>query len=177
MHHDRAVLGPRNIFQDVSPGAMGCGDADAENEERKSCSHESFNPHRAEKLRSDVVFHKAELRLGVKSSAVKFAAAFQARDGPLDRPNPGEILAAARTTIEEPPRPLFHRKREGVATLFVRDAKVATGFSPLRPMRWDASSAGAELGEEMGQFMAQGAIDLRSIMLTQARVQRDQVSA
>ena len=44
-------------------------------------------------------------------------------------------------------------------------------------MRRDAAAAGAELGEQMSQLVAQGAVDLRRVVLAQARIQRDEFAA
>ena len=95
----------------------------------------------------------------------------------LSSPDAGKILAAARTTIEEPAGARLNRERQGVAARFVGDAEVAAGFAPGRAVRRNASPAGAELGQQMGQLMAQGAIDLGRVVLAQAWIQRDQVAA
>ena len=44
-------------------------------------------------------------------------------------------------------------------------------------MRRDAAPASAELCEQMCQFVPEGAVDLRWIMLVQARIQRNEFAA
>ena len=48
---------------------------------------------------------------------------------------------------------------------------------PIRLMRGDAAAAGSELCEQMGQLVPKGAVDLRRILLVQARIQRNELAA
>jgi hypothetical protein len=43
-------------------------------------------------------------------------------------------------------------------------------------MRGDTATAGSELSKQMSQLVSQGAVDLRSIMLAQAGIQRDELA-
>ena len=60
---------------------------------------------------------------------------------------------------------------------FVGDPKVAAGVSPFRAVGRQAAPARAELGQEMGQFMAQGAVDLGGVVFAQTRIQGDEGAA
>jgi hypothetical protein len=59
-----------------------------------------------------------------------------------------------------------------MAARFIRDSKVGTGAAPFQPVRRDAAAASARLREEMGQLMAQRAIDLRGAVIGQPTVER-----
>src|SRR5205814_3788326 len=145
--------------------------------EGKFGSHEGLNAERAKKLRRVVVFNKAETRFWIEFSAVEFTAAIEAGDGACESPDAREILAASGTTIKEPAGACFNRKRQGMAARFISDAEIAAGLTPGYAVRRNAPPAGAELGQQMGQLMAHGAIDLRRVVLAKARVQRYQVTA
>jgi len=54
---------------------------------------------------------------------------------------------------------------------FLRDPQVAAGFSPFRAVGRDVATTRSGLGQEMGQFVSQSAIDLVRAVLAQARVQ------
>ncbi|MEY2550436.1 MAG: hypothetical protein QOG12_580 [Verrucomicrobiota bacterium] len=58
-----------------------------------------------------------------------------------------------------------------MAAGFVADAEIVAGATPFRAMRRDAPAASAKLGEQVGQLMAQGAIDFGGVVIAQARVQ------
>ena len=64
-----------------------------------------------------------------------------------------------------------------MAARFIRDAQIVAGFPPLDAMGRDAATPGSELRQQMRQLVAEGAIDLGGIMLSQARVQRDDLAA
>ena len=59
----------------------------------------------------------------------------------------------------------------------VGDSQVPAGLPPFGAVWRNPAAAGAELGEQMGQLMAQGAVDLRGVMLAQARIERDKFAA
>ena len=52
---------------------------------------------------------------------------------------------------------------------FIGDSEIMTRLSPLGAMRQDPAPTGTKLSEQMGQFMAQRAIDFGP-MLQQPRV-------
>jgi hypothetical protein len=53
---------------------------------------------------------------------------------------------------------------------FVADSKVMAGPAPLGSVWRDAAAAGAELCEQMSQFVPQSAFNFRHIMFAQARI-------
>ena len=64
-----------------------------------------------------------------------------------------------------------------MASRFIGNAEVAAGAAPLGAVRRDATTAGAELGEQMGELMAKRAINFRGVVLPKARIERDQIPA
>ena len=110
---------------------------------------------------------KPQPRFGIEFSAVEFPTAIQAGHRPLDPPHAREFLPAARTAIEETPFPFLHRKREGVAACFIRDAEIAAGAAPFRTVRRNPPAAGAELGQQMGQLMSKSTVNFRAVMLAE----------
>jgi len=119
---------------------------------------------------------KSQPRCGVEFSPVEFSTAFQASHRPFDPPDARKFLSAPRTAIEETPFSFLHRKRQRVATRFIRDTEVATGAAPFRTVRRNPSAAGAELRQQMGQLMAESAVDFRAVMLAEPRIHRDEVT-
>jgi hypothetical protein len=128
------------------------------------------------KARRVCPLHKSQPRFWIEFATVEFTAAIETGDGAFERPDAGKILAASGTTIKEPAGALLDREREGMAARFIGDAQVAAGLSPSGAVWGNTQPAGAELGEQMGQLMAQGAINLGRVVLAQARIQRDQVA-
>ena len=126
---------------------------------------------------SSLLLHKPEPRLWIEFSAIEFPAAIQARHRAFNPPDPREFFPAARTTIEKSPGARANRKRQGMAARFVGDAKIAASPAPLGAMRQDAPRTSAELGEQVGEFVAQGAIDLGGIVFAKSWIERDQVAA
>ena len=60
---------------------------------------------------------------------------------------------------------------------FIGDPQIPAGRPPFGAVRRDPATAGASLGEQMRQFMAQGSVDFSRAMLAQARIQRDEIPA
>jgi hypothetical protein len=119
---------------------------------------------------------KPEPRFRIEFSTVEFPAAIQARHRPLDPPDPMEFLSAASATIQKTPRPLFHGKGQGMAARFAGDAEIAAGAFPFRTVRRNPPAPGAKLGQQMGEFVAQSALDFSGVVLAEARIQRDKVT-
>lgn len=63
-----------------------------------------------------------------------------------------------------------------MAGRFIRDPEIVAGPAPLRAMRRDPTPAGAELGEQMRQLVAQRAIDLGGVVFAQPRVQGNEIT-
>ena len=64
-----------------------------------------------------------------------------------------------------------------MAARFISNTEIKTGLAPGRAVRGNAPPARAELSEQMGELVAQGAIDLRRVVFAQAWIQRDEVAA
>ncbi len=60
-----------------------------------------------------------------------------------------------------------------MAAFFVRDPEIAAGLAPLLAMWSDPATPSAELREQMCQLMTKRAIDLRDVVIVQARIQSD----
>jgi hypothetical protein len=118
---------------------------------------------------------KPKSRFGIEFSAIEFPAAIQARHRPLDPPDPRKFLPATRTLVEEPPRSLFHWKRQGMAARFIGDAKIAAGATPFRAVRRNPAAPGAALRQQMRQLMAQSAVYFRGV-LAKPGIQRNEVT-
>jgi hypothetical protein len=126
---------------------------------------------------SSLLLHKPEPRLWIEFSAVEFPAAIQACDRAFDPPDPRKFFPAPRTTIEKSPGARANRKRQGMTARFIRDAEIAASPAPLCAVRRNAPRTSAELGKQVGEFVAQGAIDLGGIVFAQPWIERDQVTS
>ena len=71
------------------------------------------------------------------------------------------------------PRVFADWKRKVVATLLVGDSEIAARSKPFISVGENSATACAELGENMRQFVAQRAINLRWVV-EQTRIQRNQ---
>ena len=87
----------------------------------------------------------------------------------FDSPHTMEIALAMRTSVPVSPGAFDRREREIVAALFIRDSQIAASLPPLGAMGQDAAPTGAKLSKNMGQFMAERAIDF-GWMLKQPRI-------
>lgn len=128
------------------------------------------------KITSFLLFHKPQPGLRIEFSAVKFSAAIQARHRAFDPADARKFLPAAGATIEKSPGPRANRKGQRMAARFLRDTEITACPAPLRAVRRDSPRTSAELREQMRELMAQGAIDLGSIVFPEPRVERDQVA-
>ncbi len=62
---------------------------------------------------------------------------------------------------------------EIMAARFPGDPKVGAGATPFRSVGCDPAAASAGLGEEVGQLMAQGAIDFRLAVRGEAAIEQN----
>jgi hypothetical protein len=115
-----------------------------------------------------------KLRATIKFSAIELAAAIQTGDRSLNSAHSRKLLSAARADIKEAADAPLNRKWQGMSSRLVGNSQVPACFSPFGSMRGDPATAYSELGKQMSQFVSQGPIDLRSIMLAQAGIQRDE---
>ncbi len=58
-----------------------------------------------------------------------------------------------------------------MSSRLVADSQVPARFPPFGSMWGDAAAAGSELCEQMRQLVPERAVDLRWVMLVQARIQ------
>gem|GEM_PF-5192400 len=128
-------------------------------------------------LRGLLSLHQPKPRALIKLTTVEFPAAFEARDRALDWAHAGKFLSATRAFVKVATRAPLDRKGQGMRPRFVSDPQVPARFSPFDSMRRDAAATGAELGEQMGQFVPQSTVDLCRAMFAQTRIQRDKFPA
>ena len=101
------------------------------------------------------------------------AAASQAGAGPPDPANPWKTALTIWASIMIAPGAALHREREMMATRFIGDPKITAGLPPLRAVRRNLSPARAEVRQQMGQFMPQGAVDLVRAVVLQTGIERN----
>lgn len=65
----------------------------------------------------------------------------------------------------------MNRERQIMATRFARDAEIGARDAPFHTVRRDPLAARAKLREQMRQFVAQGAIDLRFAVSAEAAIE------
>ena len=114
--------------------------------------------------------HEPQLKSRVEFSAVVRAAAGQARDCTAYAADARKFLAAIWAPINEARRVSSRWERKIVTALFIGDSQIAASLPPLGAMGENPAPTGANLSEDMGQFMTEGAIDFGR-MLKQPRVQ------
>ena len=91
-----------------------------------------------------------------------------------ERAHAADFLGAGGATIEVPGSQFAPGQRESMAAFFVGNAEVTAGFHPFRPVRGDSPPARAMLGEQMREFVTQGALHLVIADLAQPGVEGDQ---
>lgn len=117
-----------------------------------------------------LAFHQAKLRALIEFSAIEFSAAIQAGDRAPDSTDPGKRFSAAGALVKVTAGAALHRKRQRMRARFVADPQITAGLAPFGTVRRETAAARAKLGEEMREFVAQGAIDFARVMFAQARV-------
>lgn len=65
------------------------------------------------------------------------------------------------------------REGEGVAARLPGDAEIGAGAAPFRAVRRDPTVTGAEMGQEVGEFVSEGAVDLRRAVWPKPAIQED----
>jgi hypothetical protein len=104
------------------------------------------------------------------------AATSQARNRPSNFADTRKLSLTTWTLVKKAADALANGERQIVAARLAGDSKIAASISPFIAVRRNAPTAGAELRQQMREFMSQGAIDLRE-MLAQARIQRNHFCA
>jgi hypothetical protein len=97
------------------------------------------------------------------------ATAGEARDGTVYAADARKFLLAIWAPINETRHVSSCREREVMTALFSLDSKIATRLLPLLAMGLNSAPARAKLSKNMGQFMAESAIDF-GWMLEQPRI-------
>jgi len=100
------------------------------------------------------------------------AAAGQARDGTAYAADARKFLPAIWAPIHEARDVSSRREREIVTALFIRNSQIAASLPPLDTMWQDAAPSDAKLSKNMGQFMAQRAIDFGRMLFSGANSTR-----
>jgi hypothetical protein len=103
-------------------------------------------------------------------------ATSETRNGAFYSTRPGKIALTMWTSVQVAPSAFVDGERKIMTAPLVRDSQVAASLSPVGAVRQDQAPTGAKLGEDMSQFMAQGAIDFGR-MLNELRIQRNQFLA
>jgi hypothetical protein len=104
------------------------------------------------------------------------AATGETRNGAFYSTRTGKVALTMWTLVQVAPSAFVDRERKIMTALLVRDSKIAASPLPVGAVRQDPAPTGAKLGENMSQFMAQGAIDFGRI-LNEQRIQRNQFLA
>jgi len=121
--------------------------------------------------------HKSELKAFVITATIEPAAARKTGDAAPNPTHAREISATLWTPIKERPHPCLVREGQCVAALLACNAKIAARLSPFQSMRLDAPPTRAVLGKQMSQLVQKCSLDLGLAVLTQPRIQRDQLAS
>src|SRR4029077_9296163 len=112
----------------------------------------------------------------IKLAAVMRAATGQTRNRASDATNARKIAPAIRTFVAKTTDALTDCKRQVVTAHFVTNSEIAASLPPFRAMRQNPPAPGAELCEQMRQFVAQCSIDLWDSVIGKSRIQGNQFS-
>ena len=105
------------------------------------------------------------------------AAAGETGDDAAEAADAREIAAATGTAVEVTADSSADEGGEIVAAHLIGDAEIAAGLFPFGAMRKNAAAAGAKLGEEMGQLVAQRPLDFAAGVADEEWIERDQPAA
>jgi hypothetical protein len=117
---------------------------------------------------------KPQPKTRVEFSAVVSATARQARDSTANAVDPREVALTIWTFIQKTPQPFGRRQGEIVTALLVPNPQMLACLTPFIAVRLYSTSTGAKLGEQMSQFVAEGALNFCGSVFMQPRVQQDQ---
>src|SRR5262249_10519887 len=104
------------------------------------------------------------------------AATGETRNGAFYSTHSRKVALTIWTPVQVAPSGFADGERKIMTALLVRDSQIAASSAPLVSMRQNSATAGAKLGKNMSQFMAQSAIDFGR-MLNELRIQRNQFLA
>ena len=85
-----------------------------------------------------------------------------------------QFHGAVRAAIDKTPGDFSPGQRQIVAALFVGQPEIPAGLLPLGAVRGDAAPSDPMVREQMGEFVAQGAVNFVGAKFVEARVERDQ---
>ena len=88
------------------------------------------------------------------------AATCQACDRTFDSAHPRKIALTMWTFIEIMRSTFTNWERKIMTTHFIADPEITAGAAPFGSMRQNPAAATTELCEEMGEFVAQGPVNL-----------------
>lgn len=110
----------------------------------------------------------------VVTSSCMVAAAGEAGFAVPERAHAGDFPAAVRAMVEVPAdESAGGGERNRVAALFPGESEIAAGPAPLRSVRFDAATRMPGVGDEVGEFVEEGASKLLG-KREQARVEEDE---
>ena len=90
---------------------------------------------------------------------IVFATAGKTGDCAVHAADSRKLSTTMRTAIDEPRGVSSRWKRKIMTTLLVANPEVVASLPPFNTVRWNPPPARAKLREDMGQFMAQCAVD------------------
>jgi hypothetical protein len=93
-----------------------------------------------------------------------FAAAGETGDCTAQAADSRKLLTTIRTAIDESRRVSFRREGKIMTALLVCDSQIDTRLPPFGAVRQNSASPGAKLSQNMGEFMAQSAIDFGGML-------------
>jgi hypothetical protein len=93
-------------------------------------------------------------------SSIVFAAAFDAGGRLAERLHARHNRRTLGAGVKKFARDAAAFEGELMAARFVGNPQVSTGLAPLLPMGLDATAADAVMGEQMGEFVAERALNL-----------------
>ncbi len=117
--------------------------------------------------------NELKLKAPVEAAAVEVAAAGEAGGGAPERAGAGKLAPAMRAEVKIAARPPGGGEGKIVTALFIRDPEIGAGAAPFHSMRRESPAPGAGLREEMRQFVAQSAIDLRFAMRAKTAIEQN----
>src|SRR5437588_12893314 len=102
------------------------------------------------------------------------AATGEACDGSSNLANPRKIAPAIWATIKETPTAAANREGQVVTALFIPDSQIIARKPPFRTVRQNSLPSGAELSEQMREFVKECALDFFGTLVTQEWIERNQ---
>src|SRR6185369_909760 len=115
----------------------------------------------------------SQLKARIIAPAVERTAAGETRGGATQRAGSWKNAPAIWTEIEVPASLPSDREGEIVAARFIGNPQICAGTVPIMAMRRDPATACARLRQQVSEFMAQRAVDLRFTVFAKPAVEKD----